>query len=365
MKIQEIITLLNRWAPPAYQESYDNAQLITGDNSAEVNGVLITLDCTEEIVEEAIEKSCNLIVAHHPIVFQGLKSLTGKNYVERTVIKAIKNDIAIFAIHTNLDNVHTGVSKKICDLIGLENCQILAPKKETLTKLVTFVPPAHLESVLEAMFSAGAGQVGNYDECSYQLDGEGTFRPNDQADPFIGESGQRQTEQEKRVEVILPTHVQSKVLRSLKKAHPYEEVAYYLSPLSNENQEVGSGMVGTLKEGMATENFFKLLKSKFNLEVIKHTAIHQDQVKKIAVCGGAGSFLLRKAITAGADVFVSADFKYHEYFDAENRIIIADIGHYESEAFTKELIYEFLNEKIANIALNLSERVTNPVKYFK
>lgn len=364
MKIADIIQKLEEWAPPSYQEAYDNARLIVGNPNHKINNVLVTLDCTEAIVDEAVAVGAELIIAHHPIVFKGLKSLTGKNYVERTVLKAIKSDIAIYAIHTNLDNIQTGVNAKICELIGLEGCQILAPKRDTLTKLVTFVPPSDLMKVLDNMFEAGAGNIGNYDQCSFQVEGLGTYRPNEQANPYIGTIGKLQQEKEVRVEVILPAHLKSNVIAAMQRAHPYEEVAYYLTDLSNVNQEVGAGMIGELPDEMPVEEFLTRLKSTFKLQVIKHTSFHQKSVKRIAVCGGAGSFLLANAKAAKADVFVTADFKYHEYFDAEDQVIIADIGHYESEVFTKDLICSFLREKIPNIAVNLSKTDTNPIKYF-
>lgn len=364
MRINDIIGALNQWAPPAYQESYDNARLITGSPDAELTGIIVSLDCTEDVVQEAIDKKANLIVAHHPIVFKGLKSFTGKNYVERTIIKAIKNDIAIFSIHTNLDNVHTGVNRMICDRIGLSNCRTLAPKSGILSKLVTFVPQQNAQSVLDALYHAGLGQIGNYDECSFQVNGTGSFRPNNQANPTIGKNNQRELVEETRIEGIFPTHIKNKVISALQKAHPYEEVAYYLTALENPHQEVGAGMVGELATAMPTESFLNLLKKQFNLKVIRHTSLCKKEIKKVAVCGGSGSFLLSHAIGAGADVFVTADFKYHEFFDADQKIIIADIGHYESEVFTKELICNFLKEKFANIALNLSEVDTNPIKYF-
>lgn len=364
MRINEIIGALNQWAPPSYQESYDNARLITGSPSQELTGIIVSLDCTEEVVQEAIDKKANLIVAHHPIVFKGLKSFTGKNYVERTVIKAIKNDIAIFSIHTNLDNVHTGVNQMICERIGLNDCRILAPKTGILSKLVTFAPKSEAEDILSALYKAGLGQIGNYDECSFSIEGKGSFRPNDKARPAVGEANKRERVEETRIEGIFPTHLKGRIISALKKAHPYEEVAYYLTSLDNEHQEVGAGMIGELTEPMPTEAFFEYIKKNFNLKVIKHTTFHKNEVKRIAVCGGSGSFLLENAMGAGADVFVTADFKYHEFFDAEQKIIIADIGHYESEVFTKELICNFLKEKFANIALNLSEVDTNPIKYF-
>jgi dinuclear metal center YbgI/SA1388 family protein len=363
MKIQEIIGVLNQWAPPSYQESYDNATLITGESNSEVTEILITLDCTEEVVQEAIDKKANLIIAHHPIIFKGLKSLTGKNYVERTVIKAIKNDIAIFSLHTNLDHVDTGVNKKICDLLELQSTKILDPKNGLLTQLVTFTPENSTEIVTEALYQAGAGRIGDYDECSFRVVGQGSFRPNSNTQPAIGEQNIRTNLKETRIEVIFPSHLKNKILKALKKAHPYEEVAYYLTELSNEYSTVGAGMFGNLIEPMATDLFFKKLKETFNLKIIRHTEYHKESVQKIAVCGGAGSFLLARAKAVGADVFITGDFKYHEFFDAENNIIVADSGHYESEVFTKELICDFLKEKFANIALNLSEVDTNPIKY--
>ena len=364
MKIKEIIQELKRWAPPAYQESYDNARLITGNQKEALKGVLISLDCTEDVVEEAIQQNCNLIVAHHPIVFSGLKSLTGKNYVERTIIKAIKNDIAIYAIHTNLDNVFNGVNKKIADIIGITNQRVLSPKSSTLSKIVTFVPKEKSKAILNKLHEAGAGQIGNYSHCSFSSEGTGTFKPNDIANPAIGESGKTESVNEERLELIFPSAIEAKLVTALKSAHPYEEVAYYITRLSNSNQEIGAGMVGDLQEEVPTLDFMKSIKEKFNLSVIRHTKFHKEKLKKIAVCGGAGSFLLSKAKAANADVFITADYKYHEFFDAEDNILILDIGHYESEVFTKELIYDRLKEKFANIALNLSQVVTNPINYF-
>ncbi|MFT7163324.1 MAG: dinuclear metal center YbgI/SA1388 family protein [Bacteroidia bacterium] len=364
MKIKEVIQELERWAPPAYQENYDNARLITGGQKEELKGILISLDCTEEVVEEAIKKKCNLVVAHHPIVFSGLKSLTGKNYVERTIIKAIKNDIAIYAIHTNLDNVYNGVNKKIADIIGLTNQKVLAPKSGTLSKLVTFVPTEKSKTVLDKLHEAGAGHIGDYSHCSFSSEGTGTFKPNDNANPAIGESGKTESVNEARLELMFPSAIEAKLVTALILAHPYEEVAYYITRLSNSNQEIGAGMVGDLQEEIVTLDFMKSIKEKFNLSVIRHTKFHKEKLKKIAVCGGAGSFLLSKAKAANADVFITSDYKYHEFFDADDEILIMDIGHYESEVFTKELIYDHLKEKFANIALNLSQVVTNPINYF-
>jgi len=364
-KIKEVIAHLESIAPRAYQESYDNAGLITGDAQQEVAGVVISLDATEAIVDEAIRKGCNLVVAHHPIVFRGLKSLTGRNYVERTVIKAIKNDIAIYAIHTNLDNVHLGVNRKICEKIGVQNLRVLLPKLQTLNKLVVFVPGENAESLLNALSSAGAGNIGNYKNCSFQVAGEGTFQPNALANPTIGERGKLEKVKEQRVEVIFPAHLAGRVLAAMREAHPYEEVAYYLHALENENQEIGSGMIGSLPEPMEATEFLAYLQERMQLDCIRHTQTLAKKIQHVAVCGGAGSFLLPHAIRQQADVFVTADFKYHEFFDAEDHLMIADVGHYESEVFTKDLIMELLSQKFVSFAVHLAETNTNPVFYYK
>ena len=363
MKLKEIIGYLEQIAPPAYQESYDNSKLLTGSKSWDLTGVLITLDSTEAVVDEAIQTGCNLIIAHHPIVFGGLKSFTGKNYVERTIIKALKHDIAIYAIHTNLDNVLTGVNRRICEKIGLKNLKILAPKENTLSKLIAFVPKDNIQSVLSALHDAGAGDIGNYSHCSFSTSGTGTFLPSDQANPAVGSQGKLESVQEEHLELIFPSWKKSVILKALKNSHPYEEVAYYMQALNNENQEVGSGMVGELEDAMDADDFLPYLKEKMALNCIRYTKKTSEKVKKIAVCGGAGRFLLPKAINSRAQIFISADFKYHEFFDADNQIQIADIGHYESEVFTKELIYDLLKEKFSNIAVNLSKIVTNPINY--
>ncbi|MFY0600550.1 MAG: Nif3-like dinuclear metal center hexameric protein [Cyclobacteriaceae bacterium] len=363
MRISEITRELEKIAPPSYQETYDNSGLLIGHHNTEVSGVLITLDVTEEVMSEALTNDCNLIIAHHPLIFKGLKRINGDHWVERCILTAIKKDIAIYAIHTNLDNVIGGVNAKIAGKLGLVNTKVLSPKPDLLSKLVTYVPETHAEEVTQALYNSGAGEIGNYNHSSYQSDGIGRFRPGENTDSFIGKKGKETRVNEKRIEVILPDFKSKKILNALLESHPYEEVAYYLTSLKNANQEVGSGMIGELEEPMEISKFLSLLKDKMKTGVVRHTKTHKDQVKKIAVCGGSGSFLLKQAIMAEADVFVSADFKYHEFFEADNRITIADIGHYESEQFTKDLLYDILSEKLTNIALRLSEVQTNPIKY--
>jgi dinuclear metal center YbgI/SA1388 family protein len=362
--IKDIIRELEYLAPPAYQESYDNAGLLVGEADIPATGVLLTLDVTEDVVREAVDKQCNLIVAHHPIIFKGLKRLNGKNYVERTVISAIKNDIAVYAIHTNLDHVHTGVNAQICAMLGLQNVQILASKAHLLYKLTFFSPVADTQTILNALFKAGAGAIGNYKNCSFRMNGTGTFLPGDNALPAIGKPGTLEEVTEHRVEVMFPSHLEKKMLSTLRAAHPYEEVAYYITALENQNQEVGAGAIGELSEALEPVDFLQLVKTKMKLEIIKHTAPPGDLIRRVAVCGGAGSFLLPDAIHSGADAFVTADYKYHEFFDAEGRTMICDIGHYESEVYTKNLLYNYLSGKFRNFALCLSDVNTNPVRYF-
>lgn len=363
MILKELCNCLEQWAPLAYQESYDNCGLIVGNRSAELTGVLVSLDCVESVVDEAIEKGCNAIVSHHPIVFKGLKSFTGKNYVERTVLKAIKNDIAIYAIHTNLDNVHTGVNKMLADKIGLINTKVLVPKKDIIKQLITYVPSENAETLREALYSVGAGSFGEYSECSFTVSGKGTFKGSQNSNPVIGEKGIRKVVEEERIEIIFPSYMESLVISALKKEHPYEEVAYSMLNIANENQNVGSGMIGELSEVQNPLVFLRSLKNSLNADGIRYTNLGAKKIKKVALCGGAGSFLLQAAIRSGADAFVTGDFKYHEFFDAENKIIIADVGHYESEQYTKDLIADFLSEKFPKFAVHLSEVNTNPINY--
>lgn len=351
-------------APPFYQESFDNSGLITGHPDMQITGALICLDSTEAVIDEAISAGCNLVIAHHPIVFSGIKKLNGKNYVERTLIKAIRNDIAIYAIHTNLDNVRDGVNRKIADQLMLQNTRILAPRRGVLQKLVTYCPDDIAENVRTALFEAGAGAIGNYDECSFNIRGTGTFRGNDQSSPVVGVKGVRSQEPETRIEVIFESFRQSEVMKALRRAHTYEEIAYDIYNLDNQYNNVGSGLVGELSNAMDSGDFLKHVKSAMKTACIRYTAPPAKPIQRVAVCGGSGSFLLGEAIRAGADAFITADFKYHQFFDADGRILIADIGHYESEQFTKELIYDSLYGKFTTFALHLSGLNTNPINYF-
>ena len=362
--VAEVISFLESIAHPSLQESYDNAGLITGHPSWECTGVLCSLDVTEEVVSEAVAKKCNMIVAHHPIVFRGLKRINGSNYVERTVIAAIKNDIAIYAIHTNLDNVLHGVSGRMAALLGLQKTAILDPKENILRKLFTFAPADKAEQVRNALFSAGAGHIGNYSDCSFNADGTGTFRAGKGTDPYVGEQGIRHSEAETKIEVIYPAFLEAQILAALNASHPYEEVAFDVVALANRHPQTGAGIVGELPEPVEEKLFLEKIKSVFGLKLIRHTPLTGKSIKRVAVCGGAGSFLISKALRAKADIYITADMKYHEFFDAEGRMIVADIGHYESEQFTIALLQEVLEEKFLTFAVLKTSVNTNPVQYF-
>jgi dinuclear metal center YbgI/SA1388 family protein len=364
MQIAEIIRFLEQAAPLSLQESYDNAGLITGSPEWKCTGVLVSLDATEEVILEAKSKGCNLVVAHHPIVFGGLKKINGKNYVEKAVIASIKNDVAVYAIHTNLDNIINGVSAKMAEKLGLINTHILQTKRNLLKKLYTFVPVAQAEQVRSAIFKAGGGTIGLYDECSFNVTGTGTFRASEGTNPFVGEIGKRHEEEEIKLEVIFPAWLEKQVITAMIKAHPYEEVAYDIVALDNQFSSVGSGMMGELKEPMPATDFLQLVKNQFHLSVIRHTPLSEKPIRKVAVCGGAGSFLTKTAMAAGADIYITGDVKYHEFFDAENGMILADIGHWESEQFTIELLADWLSGKFLNFAVLKTGVKTNPVAYF-
>lgn len=363
MKIKDIINVLENTASPYLQEEYDNAGLIIGNEEEECSGILCTLDVTEAVVQDAIQKKCNLIVAHHPIIFRGLKRVTGRNYVERVVIDTIKNGIAVYAIHTNLDNMLHGVNGKMADRLSLSNRAVLTPREGVLKKIYTFVPLSHAEKVRLALFEAGAGHIGNYSQCSFNAEGTGTFKGEEGTHPFAGTTGELHFEKEVKIEVVFPAWIERKLIQALLAAHPYEEVAYDIIALDTKHSLTGSGLTGELAYPMEETAFLDLLKEKFQLKVIRHTRLLRRPIRKVALCGGAGSFLITNALQARADLFITADIKYHEFFDADGRMVIADIGHFESEQFTIELLYDILVEKFPTFAVQKTAVNTNPVYY--
>lgn len=364
MTISEVLSILNKWAPLANAEDFDNVGLLVGDQKQKVTHIMVAHDALEAVVLEAAAKSCNLIICFHPIIFSGLKQLTGKTYVERAVIQAIKHDIAIYAIHTALDNVPHGVNAGMARALGLSDCKVLIPKKEHLFKLTTYVPHVDVSRVCDAVFKAGAGQLGNYSECHFQTDGLGTFKAGENAQPALGTIGSRHEEAEKQLHFVLEKHRATAIISALKQEHPYEEVAYEMTSLVNTHPTLGMGRIGKLEKPMSPMDFLAHTKKAFSAGGIRHSKIGDRPIEKVAVLGGSGAFAIAAAKGAGADALVTADLKYHDYYQAEDRILLTDIGHYESERFTKNIIADYLTEKIRNFAIILSEENTNPINYF-
>lgn len=364
LTIAQIASHLEQLFPRSMQESYDNSGLLVGSPQKEIESALISLDVTEAIIQEAMDRNCQLVIAHHPIIFRGIKRLTGANYVERTVEKAIKADIGIYVAHTNLDNYQHGVNAQIGRKLGIRTMKVLQPKENVLTKLVTFVPKSHSQQVLKALFASGAGSIGNYSECSFSHPGLGTFKGNSESQPFVGKAGERHMEEEERIEVVVSNHQLSRVVSALNAQHPYEEVAFDCYPLSNTHPLEGSGKIGELEEAWDEKEFLQFIKDTFQCGVIRHTPLLNRKIKKVAWCGGSGSFLIETAKRSGADIYITADVKYHEFFDADGSMLLVDIGHYESEQYTIQLLSELITKKFPKFALHLTGINTNPINYF-
>jgi dinuclear metal center YbgI/SA1388 family protein len=362
--LQDIINVLETAAPPSLQESYDNTGWICGDPALQVTGVLVCLDLSAAVANEARDRGCNLIISHHPLIFKGLKRIDTGHANGRALVFCIKHDIAVYAMHTSLDNVATGVNGRIASLLGLRSTGVLQPMAGRLRKLVVFVPHSHVEAVRQAIWDAGAGHIGGYDQCSFNAGGTGTFRAGEGTNPFVGAKGSLHLEPETRLEVILPDYAERRVLAAMHAAHPYEEVAYDLYPLVNQHPGIGSGLVGDLEAEMPEKAFLELVRNVFRVPVVRHSAFTGRDIRRVAVCGGAGSFLISRALASGADVFLTADLKYHEFFEPDGRLLLADIGHYESEQFTPDLLVDLLKEKFTTFAVLKTGLDTNPIHYF-
>ena len=364
MKVKDLISAINLNVPFQLQEEYDNSGLLVGMPDAEISKGLICLDITEDIIEEAIREKCDVIISHHPLIFSGLKKITGESPADRIIIKAIKHDIAIIAVHTNIDNSYFGVNEKLASKLGLKDLKILSPQKGRLKKLVVFCPYDHADKVREAMFAAGAGVIGDYDKCSYNIEGKGSFRASENSNPFAGEKDKLHFEPEYRIETILPDYLTKKVVAEMINAHPYEEVAYDIYPIDNDFERAGAGMIGTLDNECSETEFLELVKNKLNVPTLRHSGLTNKKIKIVALCGGSGSFLLNAAINAKADIFITGDVKYHSFFEAQNNILLVDAGHFETEQFTSEVLYEIVSKKFTNFALRISKKQINPVNYF-
>jgi dinuclear metal center YbgI/SA1388 family protein len=363
MKLSEVINVFESVVPLAYQESYDNAGLVAGDTGMEVSAALLCLDVTEEVIEEAVQLGANLVISHHPVIFQPLKNIAGNSHTARILLSAIANKVALYSVHTNLDNIYGGVNHKICKKLDLRNLKVLAPLQNGLMKLVTFVPSAKASDVRQALFKAGAGNIGGYDSCSFNIEGKGSFRAPEGSNPYTGEIGKLHFEDETRIETVFPAVLKSRIIDALLKAHPYEEVAYDIFPIMNAYELAGAGMIGELKEPEEVLDFLIRVKETFGCKVLRHSPLTSQTVKKIAVCGGSGAYLIPEAVSAGADVFITGEIRYHQFFDAEKRIVIADTGHYESERFTIEIFYEILIKNLPNFAVHFSTINTSPIYY--
>lgn len=363
MKIKEILNLIEQVAPISLQEKFDNTGVQVGNIHQDAKGALLCIDITEDVIDEAITLGCNLIIAHHPIAFRSFKSLTGKNYVERCLIKAIKEDIVLYAAHTNLDNAQLGINRYLGAMLNLQNIKILSPLDNSLLKIATYVPTSHADLVRQALFNAGAGNIGNYDLCSFNIQGQGTFRPTESSNPFLGVKGELHTEQELKVEVIAPQIKKQEIIQALLASHPYEEPAYDLIPLQNIWNQHGSGIVGTLKEAMDEEEFLYLIKETFDLNLLQHSKLRNRMIKEVAICSGSGSSFIKDAINYGADIYITGEAKYNDFYDVEDKMILTTIGHYESEIYTKNVFFDIISEKFPIFALYMAGTDINPVKY--
>lgn len=364
MKLRTVISKIEEEISIRQAEDFDNVGLLCGVPDRDVSGILVCHDALENVVEEAIQKNCNLIVCFHPIIFSGLKSITGKNYVERAVLKAIENKIAIYAVHTAFDNDFFGVNHGICSHLGLKNMKILQPKENNLKQLTVFVPSEFSEKVKEAMFAAGAGSIGFYDECSFTVNGNGTFRPVEGSNPFSGQQNIRENADENMISVIFEGYKQGQIVAAMKQAHPYEEVAHQIYSLDNKNHHAGLGMYGELDEPMEEKDFLQLVKEKFGLEMIRHSAFNDKKIKRVGALGGSGASGIRSALSKKCDAYLTGDIKYHDFFLAESKMLICDIGHYESEQLVTQQLFEILSQKFSTFAISKSIEKTNPVNYF-
>lgn len=363
MKILDVIKYLDQLIPAGYQESYDNCGLQVGDTSAEITGALISLDLTEAVVDEAVETRSNLIVTHHPFIFGGLKHIDADSPAGRIIYKLIRNGIAVYSAHTSLDKLSNGVSAQLAKRLGLCNLRILAPDSDSLKQLVVYCPKEQSQQLKDALYAAGAGNIGNYRHCSYSVNGTGTFEPLQGANPFVGTVGSETYTSEERIEMVYPKAFENKIVSALKANHPYETPAYSLIPLSNANPDVGLGIVGELPEDVEIETFIETVKQTVGIPVVRHSELCRKKVRTVALCGGAGAEFIGTAVAQNADIYLTSDIKYHDFQKATGHIVLADIGHYESEQFAKEFFYDKLSEKFRIFAIRIAKTETNFVGY--
>lgn len=364
MKVSEIAEIIESEFPLSYQENYDNSGLLIGDPHMNVSSALLCVDVTEEVISEAIHEGAGIIISHHPAIFRPVKNIAGNDITTRIIKAAVKNDIAVYAAHTNVDNLYNGVNNKLCSKLGLSDIKILSPLQGQLNKLITYVPHNKAEEVREALFNTGAGNIGNYDSCSFNVEGRGSFRASEGTHPYTGSIGKLHYEDETRIETVFPEHLRKKVIHTLLSVHPYEEVAYDIFALENSDESAGAGMIGELAAPVTEKNFLASIKKVLKCPSLRHSRLLGEKIKRVAVCGGSGSFLIGKAVSARADIFITSDVKYHQFFEADNKLIIVDAGHFETEQFTIEIFYEILQKKLPNFAIRFSSINTSPIYYY-
>ena len=363
MIIEELTTFIEDKFPLSQQESYDNCGLIVGDPKKTVKKVLLALDCTEQVIKEAKLKKADVIITHHPLMFSSINKLTANDYEGSLIIKLIKSDIALYAVHTNLDNSINGINKYLALKLGLKNLQILVGKEKTFKKIITFVPKAYSQKVITALSAAKAGNIGLYSHCAFVTEGSGCFKPEKGAKPFLGELSKINQVEEVKLEMVFASENQKMIENSLKKAHPYEQPAFDIIELANPNPDIGAGIYGDLPAQINTAEFLKLVKTKLNLSYIRQSNSAKKFISKVAICSGAGFFVFEQAKRLNVDALVTSEIKHHEFLAAENNILLCDIDHHEGEIAAVNILDQIL-QKLENIDTLISKHNLSPAQIF-
>lgn len=365
-KIKEVLQAMDAICSESIQESWDNSGLQWGDDSETVKGVIVSLDVTMDVINEAIDCGCNLIIAHHPLIFGPLKQVRKNGTeVERLAYHCIQNSIAVYAAHTNWDKVAQGVSWVMAKRIGLLNEEILQPEKDGLCNLKVMGTPRDIAEIRKAWFNAGIGNVGEYSNCSFTTDGWGTFEPSESANPSVGEKNKTEFLRENAIEILCTKKDVSKALAIATETSSYETIAHSIIPLKNTNDTLGFGCIGELKEALSLSDFLALCKEKYACKVVRYNPSEKiKNIKTVAVCGGSAIDFLPTAIARKADAYITADVKYHQFMLADDALTLVDVGHYESEIWAMEYLTHLISEKFHNFAIRLTTINTNSVRYF-
>jgi dinuclear metal center YbgI/SA1388 family protein len=366
MIVKNLIKHIETWAPPGIAWEKDNVGLQLGSTQSQITNVLLCLEVDSKVVDDAIKKRCNLIISHHPLIFTPLKSITDRDNQSDLIKKIIKNDINVFSAHTNLDFAKDGVSFQLAKKLKLQQIRFLKNLSSNQYKIVVFVPEKFVEKVASAMHIAGGGQIGDYSNCSFRIVGQGTFKGSNSTNPFVGIKGNLEYVREIRLEMIANSFDLPKILSAMKESHPYEEVAYDLYKLNNENVNFGMGAIGVLNQSMTKEEFLFYVSKSLKIKNFRYNSGKKNKIRTVAVCGGSGSDLADEAIKQNADAFITADVKYHKFQDVQNKILLIDAGHYETEIFIldelKRRIQKFLNN--GNNKVYKYKGSTNPIIFY-